>query len=113
MNSKKHKLNLNSFNLDDANELNAKFHISKIDNDLYNDESDIANKIIRVQISYEPYKQFNVFDNDMLLISIQEADLESNEIKFLQTMKGIQLLIDLVKNSTLTLEVVKHAISCL
>lgn len=91
-----------------------KHNMSKFEYDLYHEEDDIAEKIIRIKRITMPNKgeKWKLFEDNKVIFIIEGTKLNSKEKEFLRTVDGVNFLILQCKNgiksfSALKLEIKK------
>lgn len=74
---------------------NSKYNLSKFEFDLYHEEDDIAEKVIRVQRVSMPNKgeKWKIFENSKVVFVIEGTKLTKKEREFLHTPDGFNFLI--------------------
>lgn len=80
---------------DEFKEQNIKYTLSKQEDDLYNEEDDIANKVIRVKRVGQINKgeKWKIIDGEELLLVIEGIKMTKKEKIFLRSVDGINFLI--------------------
>lgn len=78
---------------------NSKYNLSKFDFDLYHEEDDIINKIIRVKRISLPNKgeRWKIMENNKVMLLIEGTKLTNKEKEFLRSVDGINFLMNLYK----------------
>lgn len=76
-------------------ESNQKYNLSKFEFDLYHEEDDIAEKVIRVKRVSVPNKgeKWKIFEDKKVMFTLEGAKLTNKEKDFLRTIDGINFLI--------------------
>lgn len=87
--------------LSDAPEQQSIKHIlSKYEYDLYKEEDDIAQKVIRVKRFSMPNKgeKWKIFEDNKVIFILEGTKLTGKEKDFLRTVEGVNFLIKQFKN---------------
>lgn len=76
-----------------------KYNLSKFEYDLFHDEDDIAERIIRVKRYSLPNngERWKVFENDKVMFIIEGTKLTKKEKSFLRSIDGVNFLIGMYK----------------
>lgn len=84
----------------DYKEAGAKFNLSKFEHDLYKEEDDIVNKIIRIKRITLPNKGENwkVFQDGKAIELIEGSKLSMKEREFFRTIQGINFILKYFKS---------------
>jgi len=78
---------------------NIKYNLSKFEYDLYHDEDNIIEKIIRVKrIVVAGAEKWKIFENTMTMITIEGSKLSIKEKEFLRSASGVNFLLTQYKN---------------
>lgn len=74
---------------------NLKHNLSKFEYDLYHEEDDVAEKVIRVKRISMPNKgeKWKIFEDNKLLFVVEGSKLNNKEKDFLRTVAGVNFLI--------------------
>lgn len=85
---------------DEFKEQNLKYNLSKFEYDLYHEEDDISEKVIRVKRFSMPNKgeKWKVFEDAKPMFIVEGTKLTNKEKEFLRTIDGVNFLISLYKN---------------
>jgi hypothetical protein len=85
---------------DEVKDQNLKYNLSKFEYDLYHEEDDIAEKVIRVRRVSMPNKgeRWKIFEDNKAVLIIEGAKLTNKEKEFLRTVNGVNFLINQYKN---------------
>lgn len=80
-------------------ESGSKRTFSKYEHDLYNEESDVAEKVIRVKRITMPNKdeKWKIFEDNKVIFIIEGAKLNNKEKIFLRSIEGFNFLISKFK----------------
>lgn len=86
--------------VEEFKEPNLKYNLSKFEYDLYHEEDDIVEKVIRVKRFELPNngERWKIFEDNKILITIEGSKLTKKEKLFLRSINGINFLISLSKN---------------
>jgi hypothetical protein len=78
---------------------NIKYVLSKFEYDLYHEEEDVANKVIRVKRFTLPNKgeKWKVFVDNKVTFTVDGSKIAKKEREFLQTVNGINFILSLAK----------------
>lgn len=76
-----------------------KYNLSKFDYDLYHEEDDIAEKVIRVKRIAMPNKgeRWKIFEDNKVVFTLEGGKLNNKEKDFLHTVDGVNFLISQFK----------------
>lgn len=85
---------------DEVKEQNTKYNLSKFDYDLYYDEDNISQIVIRVKRVALPNKgeRWKVMQDNKLLFVVEGTKLTNKEKDFLRTVDGVNFLIAQAKS---------------
>jgi hypothetical protein len=74
---------------------NAKGNLSKFEHDLYKEEDDVAEKVIRVKMVSMPNKgsKWKVMNNTTVIFTIESTKVSKAEREFLQTVSGFNFIL--------------------
>lgn len=91
---------------------NSKFGLNKFDFDLYHEEDDKAEKVIRVKRVSMPNKgeKWKVMSDNKLIIVIEGTKISKKEREFLQTIDGFNFLLQQAKKGIKSLNSLKNEI---
>jgi hypothetical protein len=80
-----------------------KGNLSKFDYDLYKEEDDISEKVIRIKRMSMPNKgeKWRVFDDNKVILTIEGTKLTNKEKEFLRTVEGVNFLIAQFKSGNI------------
>lgn len=80
-------------------ESGSKRTFSKYEHDLYNEENDVAEKVIRVKRITMPNKdeKWKIFEDNKVIFIIEGAKLNNKEKIFLRSVEGFNFLISKFK----------------
>jgi hypothetical protein len=89
-----------------------KFNLSKVEDDLYHEDEDIAEPIIRVKRVTMPNKneKWKIFQDNKLQFTIEGHKLNSKERDFLRTVDGFNFLIKKYKEGIKSFNALKQEI---
>lgn len=84
---------------EDFKDQNLKYSLSKFEYDLYHEEDDKVEKIIRVKRFSMPNKgeKWKIFEDSKAMFIIDGTKLTNKEKEFLRTIEGMNFLIDQYK----------------
>lgn len=73
----------------------SKHNLSKFDYDLYHEEDDVAEKVIRVKRVSMPNKgeKWKIFEDNKVMFIVEGTKLTNKEKDFLRTVDGVNFLI--------------------
>lgn len=76
-------------------DINQKYNLSKFEFDLYHEEYDVAEKVIRVKRVSMPNKgeKWKIFEDTKVMFTLEGAKLTNKEKEFLRTPDGFNFLI--------------------
>ncbi len=79
---------------------NLKYNLSKFEYDLYHEEDDVVQKVIRVKRFSLPNKgeRWKVFEDNKVLWTLEGTKLTKKEREFLRTVDGINWILSEYKN---------------
>jgi hypothetical protein len=84
---------------EDFKDQNVKYNLSKFEYDLYHDEDNIVEKVIRVKrFSSDNTEKWKIFENTKVIITLEGSKLSTKEKEFLRTVEGVNFLINQCKN---------------
>jgi hypothetical protein len=74
---------------------NAKYSLSKFEYDLYHEEDDTSEKVIRVKRVSMPNKgeKWKIFEDNKVMFIVEGTKLNNKEKDFLRTVDGVNFLI--------------------
>lgn len=74
---------------------NLKYNLSKFEYDLYHEEDDKAEKVIRVKRVSMPNKgeKWKIFEDNKVMFTLEGTKLTNKEKDFLRTVDGVNFLI--------------------
>ena len=80
---------------EDFKDQNLKYNLSKFDHDLYKEEDDIAEKIIRVKRIDLPNggERWKVFEDNKIIFILEGNKLTKKEKEFLRSVEGVNFLL--------------------
>jgi hypothetical protein len=96
----KNNENNDSFSSEDIKGQNNKYNLSKFEFDLYNEESNVVEKIIRVKRFSMPNKgeKWKIFEDSKVMFVVEGSKLTNKERLFLRTVDGVNFLLTEYKN---------------
>ena len=85
---------------DEPKDSNSKYNMSKFEYDLYHEEDNVAEKIIRVKMISMPNKneKWKIFENNKIMLVVEGSKLNNKEKDFLRTVDGVNFLISQYKH---------------
>lgn len=91
---------------------NIKYVLSKHEYDLYHEEDDIPNKVIRVKRFSLPNKgeRWKIFEDTKVVYTLEGAKLTVKEREFLHTIDGLNFLIAQYKQGIASFSALKNEI---
>lgn len=91
---------------------NTRLSLSKFDYDLYHDEENKVEKIIRVKRFSLPNKgeRWKIFEDNKLILILEGAKFNKKEKIFLRGIEGVSFLITQAKNNLPTFKAIKDAL---
>lgn len=80
---------------DEFKDQNLKYNLSKFEYDLYHEEDDVAEKVIRIKRVAMPNKgeKWKVFEDSKVIFIIEGTKLTNKEKEFLRTVDGVNFLL--------------------
>jgi hypothetical protein len=89
-----------------------KFVLSKIEDDLYKDESNIVMPVIRVKYISLPNKgdRWRIYSNDKQIIVIEGTKLSKKERAYLRSLDGVSFMIAEVKAGAASFNAIRVAL---
>lgn len=91
---------------------NSRYNLSKFEYDLYHEEDDVAEKVIRVKRISLPNKgeKWKVFEDNKVLFIVEGAKLTNKEKEFLRSVDGVNFLIAQFKQGIKSINALKTEI---
>ena len=88
---------------EDFKDPTLKGNLSKFEYDLYHEEDDVSEKVIRVKRMSMPNKgeKWRVFDDNKAILTIEGTKLTNKEKEFLRTVEGVNFLIAQFKSGNI------------
>jgi len=85
---------------EESKDRNQHYNLSKFEYDLYHEEDDIAEKVIRVKRVSLPNKgeRWKVFSDNKIIFTIEGNKLSKKEKEFLQTIDGVNFILTHAKS---------------
>lgn len=85
---------------DEFKDQNFKYNLSKFEYDLYHDEDDIVEKVIRVKRFSLPNngEKWKIFEDNKAMYIVEGAKLTKKEREFLRSIDGITFLVQQYKS---------------
>lgn len=85
---------LNGGSSDEYKEQNIKYNLSKFEYDLYHEEDNVVEKIIRVKrFATNKTEKWKVFEDNKVILTIDGAKLTNKEKEFFRGVDGVNFLI--------------------
>lgn len=85
-------------NLDEQKESNNKLNLSKFDYELYHEEDNIVETVIRVKrITHSNNEEWKIFKNKEVILIIDGSKCSKKEREFIRSVDGVNWLIKLAK----------------
>lgn len=97
---------------DEAKDGNLKYNLSKFEYDLYHEEDDVAEKVIRVKRVSMPNKgeKWKIFEDNKVMFIVEGTKLTNKEKDFLRTVDGVNFLIAQYKQGIKSFNSLKNEI---
>lgn len=97
---------------DETKDLNSKYNLSKFEYDLYHEEDDVAEKVIRVKRFSMPNKgeKWKIFEDNKVMFILEGTKLNNKEKDFLRTADGVNFLIAQYKQGIKSFNSLKNEI---
>lgn len=91
---------------------NLKYNLSKFEYDLYHEEDDVVEKVIRVKRVSMPNKgeKWKIFEDNKVIFIVEGTKLANKEKEFLRTVDGVNFLISQYKQGIKSLNYLKNEI---
>jgi hypothetical protein len=91
---------------------NLKYNLSKFEYDLYHEEDDKAEKVIRVKRVSMPNKgeKWKIFEDNKVMFTLEGTKLTNKEKDFLRTVDGVNFLIGQYKQGIKSFNSLKNEI---
>jgi hypothetical protein len=88
---------------EDFKDPTLKGNLSKFDYDLFKEEDDISEKVIRVKRMSMPNKgeRWRIFEDNKVILNIEGTKLTNKEKEFLRTVEGVNFLIAQFKSGNI------------
>jgi len=95
--------------IDEFKDQNLKYNLSKFEYDLYHEEDDTVEKVIRVKRISIPNKgeKWKIFDDNKLIFTVEGTKLTNKEKEFLRTVDGVNFLISQYKQGLKSINFLK------
>lgn len=97
---------------EEVKDQNTKYNLSKFEYDLYHEEDDVAEKVIRVKRISMPNKgeKWKIFEDNKAMFVIEGTKLNNKEKEFLRTVDGVNFLIAQYKSGIKSFNSLKNEI---
>ncbi len=80
-------------------EQNIKYNLSKFEYDLYHDEDNVVEKVIRVKrVATAGSEKWKIFENTKVMVTVEGSKLSTKEKEFLRSANGVNFLLAQYKN---------------
>ena len=101
-----------NFAPDETKDPGVKNNFGKIDDELYHEEDDVAEKVIRVKRVSVPNKgeKWKLFEDNKVVFTVEGSKLTNKEKEFLRGIDGINFLIAQCKQGIRSFNSLKNAI---
>lgn len=89
----------NTNSTEEVKDQNLKYNLSKFEYDLYHEEDDVAEKVIRVKRSSMPNKgeKWKVMNDNKVIFTIESPKISKGEREYLQTVEGFNFILTQAK----------------
>jgi|SRR6185436_8704916 len=106
-----HTTSEQSSNSEDFKDQNLKYSLSKFEYDLYHDEDNKLEKIIRVKrFANSKEEKWKIFEDNKIILTVEGSKLNNKEKEFLRTPEGVNFLILQYKNGIESFSIIKNEI---
>ena len=97
---------------DEMKDTNLKYNLSKFEYDLYHEEDDVAEKVIRVKRISMPNKseKWKIFEDNKVSFIVEGTKLNNKEKDFLRSVDGVNFLIKQCKSGIKSFNSLKNEI---
>lgn len=97
---------------DEVKEQNTKYNLSKFDYDLYHEEDDVSEKVVRVKRVSLPNKgeRWKIMEDNKLVFTVEGTKLTNKEKEFLRGIDGVNFLIAQAKSGIKSFNALKSEI---
>lgn len=104
--------NNNATSTEEFKDPNLKYNLSKFDYDLYHEEDDIAEKVIRVKRFSIPNKgeKWKIFEDNKVAFIVEGSKLNNKEKEFLRSVDGVNFLLAQYKQGIKSFNYLKNQI---
>ena len=98
--------------VEEGKDQNSRYNLSKFEYDLYHEEDDVAEKVIRVKRISLPNKgeKWKIFEDNKVLFIVEGSKLTNKEKDFLRTVDGVNFLIAQFKQGIKSFNALKNEI---
>jgi len=85
---------------DEIRDQNSKFNLNKFEYDLYHEEDDTIEKVIRVKrfVVSGKNEKWKIFENSKIILIVEGNKINNKEKEFLRSIDGVNFLINQCKN---------------
>ena len=104
--------NLPTGGSEESKDGNLKYNLSKFEYDLYHEEDDVAEKVIRVKRVSMPNKgeKWKIFEDNKVMFVVEGSKLNNKEKDFLRSVDGVNFLIAQFKQGIKSFNSLKNEI---
>lgn len=97
------------YQYNETKEQNNKLILSNYDYDLYHDEDNVANKVIRIKKFGNPSKgeKWKIFEDTKIVLTLDGIKFTNKEKSYFYTIEGINFLINQYKSGIKTVSGIK------
>lgn len=97
---------------EEVKDQNIKYNLSKFEYDLYHEEDDVSEKVIRVKRFSLPNngEKWKIFENNKVMFILEGSKLTNKEKDFLHTIDGVNFLISQYKEGIKSFNALKKEI---
>lgn len=97
---------------EEGKDSNLKYNLSRFEYDLYHEEDDKAEKVIRVKRVSMPNKgeKWKIFEDNKVMFIVEGTKLNNKEKEFLRTVDGVNFLIAQYKEGIKSFNSLKNEI---
>ena len=106
------KIGTESSSPEEFKDTNLKYNLSKFEYDLYHEEDDVSEKVIRVKRMSLPNKgeRWKIFEDNKVVFVVEGAKLTNKEKDFLRSVDGVNFLITQFKQGIKSFNALKNEI---
>lgn len=105
-------INAPSTTTEEFKDPNLKYNLSKFEYDLYHEEDDVAEKVIRVKRVSMPNKgeKWKIFEDNKVVFIVEGSKLNNKEKEFLRSADGVNFLLARYKQGIKSFNSLKNEI---